>query len=264
MAKAKDWKADLQKVLSEYNTLAMRANKRMLRLERYSDPSHPMYRPEAKHAKQWAYKKAQRNIQDVYGPDATRWREKVKLKPETQKEARDLFYHIKGILNQVQGFLSSATSTLSGGEGSKGIRKVYDNRTNTINERYLAPYGEEFTPQELAKFFQSKKQAKLQTDVGSDFMYVVAAKLKKQPTSKKDIREYLQDHIDINEITEADLEALDLESKEELLDQIENGNHIAELRKLMAFVQTHDDPVLRDKLLSALDAGITNRNIFKS
>ena len=208
--------------------------------------------------------KAQRNIQDVYGPEATRWREKVKLKPESQKEARDLYYHVKGILNQVQGFLSAATSTLAGGEGSKGIRSVYDNRTNTINERYLSQYGEEFTPNDLAKFFQSKKQDRLMKIVGSDFMFVVAAKLKKMPTSKNEIRDYLKDHIDIEYLTDRDLQELDLESKQDAMDMIEQSSHIAELRKLMAFTEAHDDPVLKDKLYEALNNKITNRNIFRS
>lgn len=264
MTKRQDWSARVKEEIAAYRKLAKRANQRMLRIERYSDPTDKMYRPEAKGMKGFAYKIAQRNIKNIFGPKETRFKENIKA-PTDQAKAKELFYQLRTMSKSVSTFLESSSSTLAAGIGTKGIRAVQDKRTATINRKYIEKYGMEgLTTAELSKVFASKKFQKMVDDAnyGSDYVYVVAATVKQIPTSKSEIREFLNNHIDIDDITEQDLKDADITDKDQVLDILENSNKVAELRKLFHFVEMVDSPILNEKIADAIAEGYTRKNLF--
>lgn len=264
MTKRQDWLSRLNDEIAEYRTLAKRANQRMLRIERYSDPTDKMYRPEAKGMKGFAYKIAQRNIKNIFGPSAKRFKENLKA-TQNQELAKEMLYQIRAMKKAAAAFLESASSTLAAGIGTKGIRAVQDKRTETINRKYIEKYGMEgLTTAELSKVFASKKFQKMVDDkqYGSDYVYVIAATVKQIPTSKSEIREFLEQHIDLIDITEQDLKDAGILSREQALDILENSNKVAELRKLFRFVKMVDSPILNDKIADAIAGGYTRNNLF--
>ena len=264
MTKRQDWSARVKEEIAAYRKLAKRANQRMLRIERYSDPKDKMYRPEAKGMKGFAYKIAQRNIKNIFGPKETRFKENIKA-PTDQAKAKELFYQLRSMTKAVTSFLESASSSLGKAEGTPGLRSVQDKRTQTINERYIEKYGMEgLTTAELSKVFASKKFQKMIDDAnyGSSYVYVIAATVKQIPTSKSEIREFLNNHIDIDDITEQDLKDADITDKDQVLDILENSNKVAELRKLFHFVEMVDSPILNEKIADAIAEGYTRKNLF--
>ena len=264
MTKRQDWLSRLNDEIAEYRTLAKRANQRMLRIERYSDPTNKMYRPEAKGMKGFAYKIAQRNIKNIFGPGAKRFKENLKA-TQNQELAKEMIYQVRAMKKAAAAFLKSVSSTLAAGIGTKGIRAVQDKRTQTINDRYIEKYGMEgLTTDELSKVFASKKFQKMVEDkqYGSDYVYVIAATVKQIPTSKSEIREFLEQHIDLIDITEQDLKDAGILNREQALDILENSNKVAELRKLFRFVKMVDSPILNDKIADAIAAGYTRKNLF--
>lgn len=262
MTKRQDWSARVKEEIAVYRKLAKRANQRMVRIERYSDPTSGQYRPEAKGMKGFAYKIAQRNIKNIFGSRATRFKENIKA-PSNEAAAKDLFYQLRSMTKAVTSFLESASSSLGKAKGTPGLRSVQDKRTQTINERYVEKYGGDgFTTAELGKFFASKKFEKLVQQYGSDYIFIIAATVKELPTSKKEIRDFLENHIDIDDLTEQDLKDADILDKDQALDILENSNKVAELRKLFHFVEMVDSPILNEKIADAIAGGYTRKNLF--
>lgn len=265
------WIARIKELNKEYGRLAGTANKRLERIEKYSDPRNKMYQEKYKELKEFSYKKAARFISEVFGKKKARFRESIsptKKDRESLSHAYETYRKLSTALGAVKSFLETDTSTVAGGrltgidfEQSPGFKSVLENRAETISGRYMAEYGEEFSATELQKFFQAKKNEALKKAVGSSYMYVVAAKMKKLPISKKEIREYLNEHIDIKDITNRDLKLMGMKDLKEVKNVLAHGK-IADLRKLNAFVQASGDPVLMEKMIKAYEEGVMEKNVF--
>lgn len=264
-----DWKAKLTDLLKEYRPIAKRSNQRMLRLERYADPKNKMYRPEAKDALKFAYRKAQSAIHALLGPDKKRFKENIKV-PESNKAARDRYYKVQALLRSLQEFDTSSSSTLNplrDEEGriiKEGLRDVLDRRSQTIYDNYIKPFGgdDPLTPEDLSKFFASRKFEKFKDKVGSTQMFIVAAEIKKIPTSKADIKEYLKDHIDIDNLSADDIREYKDILNDNNLNDIDQINKIDELRKFFNFVEFTDSEILNDIISDSLKNRFNAKTIF--
>ena len=127
---------DRKELVKEFKRNARVANLRLQRLEEYAEESGFSV------ATAWGYRKAMRDIHKISGENADRF----DVTPPT--DDRELF-----LLNQkIMEFLDSPTSTKA------GIKRVYIQKADTINERY----GTNFTWQELAKFMESETFSKLE------------------------------------------------------------------------------------------------------
>lgn len=260
----KNWEAEWKKVSAESRKLAKRANQRLVRLEKYSE------REGMGDITKFAYAKAQQYIKTNLGVGRSgkgRYKENVKLydistgsKELTGEELYKANVMIqRQRIKAMQEFLASQSSTLGQsrtGPKTEGIAKIYDKRTRTLNEKIRQRYGAEFeyTDNDLKRFFDSKKQAKLEKIVGSDMMFVVAKVIKKNnlKTNKRDLQKFMKNHIDLGQydITEADLEAQKGESYQDYLTRMQN------------FMDLTGDDVLNDMVIKALKAGINVNNIF--
>ena len=268
-----DWEKRYQEAAKEARKLAKRANQRMVRLERYAT------RKGMSKLLKYAYKVAQSDIKALYGKegDNLRFTENQKLIDVPGKEGSDLYkanyLQLQAKIKAMNTFLESESSTLnpikegrhkvivdeSGKrikteelETKPGFLQTYDKRTQTIYDRYIKKYGidgTELSPEDLRRFFESRKQAKLQDLVGSDQMFIVAGLMKKNniKSNKRDMAKFIKKHLDltgrIDEKRYEDAAAM-LDDFDALLD-LTNGNEI-----------------LSDKLQKAIKEHINVDNIF--
>lgn len=258
--KMKDWESEWKSIAAESRRLAKRANQRMKRLEDYSE------REGLSNIKKYAYAKAEEYIKHNLGvgkKGVPRFKEHIKLyniNDGTKELTGQALYKANVMIQRhrikaMEEFLGSESSTLGqsrSGPKTEGIKNIYDKRTQTINEKFLNEYGLEMTEQDLKRFFESKKQAKLEKDVGSPRMFVVASIIKKYnlKTNKKDLEKFLKNHIDLNQYKEADLAARKGEGYKDYLDRVRD------------YMQFTDDQVLNDMVIKALKSGINADNIF--
>lgn len=127
---------------AEYKTLTMRADKRLQRLEKY------MQRPGYETLSKGAYARAMRDIEVWSGKGHKRFGTKA---PENVEE-------LQAKINDIKAFLRSDTSTLKPGIDTHGYAvSVYEKQAQTFNNRY----GGDFTWQELANYYGSKKADKI-------------------------------------------------------------------------------------------------------
>lgn len=127
---------------AEYRTLTMRADKRLQRLEKY------MQRPGYETLSKGAYARAMRDIAIWSGKGHKRFGTKA---PESVEE-------LQAKINDIKAFLRSDTSTLNPGIDTQGYAvSVYEKQAQTFNNRY----GGDFTWQELANYYGSKKADKI-------------------------------------------------------------------------------------------------------
>lgn len=112
--------------------LAMQSNKRLQRLNQYAEREH------MKGIKNYAYKQAMRDIQSETLSWGRPGAKTYGLSMPADKKA------LQSKINSMVKFLESPTSTLT------GIKKIYQERANTINERY----GTNFTWEELANYYE--------------------------------------------------------------------------------------------------------------
>ena len=142
----KDWKKEWEAVSKESRKLAKRANQRLVRLEHYSE------REGLSEILKFAYANAQEYIGKNLG--GKRYKEHVKLydvSDGTKNLTGDALYKANVMIQRnrikaMQEFLGSESSTLGqsrAGVKTKGIRAIFDKRTNTINEKFLKKYGVE-------------------------------------------------------------------------------------------------------------------------
>lgn len=258
-SKKKDWKAEWEAVSKESRKLAKRANQRLVRLEQYSE------REGMSEILKFAYKKAQDYISHNLG--GKRYKEHVKLydiSDGTKQLSGEALYRAnvqiqRQRIKAMEEFLGSASSTLGqsrSGPKTIGIKAIYDKRTRTINEKILAKYGLEMTDKDLKRFFDSKKQAKLEKLVGSTRMFVVAAVLKKQNVkgSRRELENFVKNHVDLeqykDEIKPEDLDMKKRESRKDYIDRLDK------------YIKYTDDKVLDDFVSKALKEGINVKNIF--
>lgn len=137
----------------------------------------------------------------------------------------------------------------------------------TINQKFLSKYGLELSDTDLQRFFEAKKQQKLQDEYGSSFMFIIAATMKKYnlESNKRALQKFFKEHIDLKDlakkqgITEDQAKDLvklqrDQEGKIESRDEYMN--------RLMEFVDLTGDPVLNTYVQDALKEGLNVRNLF--
>ena len=147
-----------------YRRLAKTADQRLVRLESYE---HDKY---FKPATQWAYAKAQKDIQKWQnkGPEDKRLRfNTAPPKGEEQLLAK---------INDIKSFLQSPTST------KQGIINVYKKRADTLNRKY----GTQFTWQSLAKYYESGQAEAWDAKFGSKTALKTIAQLQKQDKKVKE------------------------------------------------------------------------------
>ena len=268
-----DWEKRYQEAAKEARKLAKRANQRMVRLEQYAK------RKGMSKILKYAYKVAQGDIKALYGKEGNnlRFTENQKLIDVPGKEGSALYManylQLQAKIKAMNTFLESESSTLnpikegrhkvivdeSGKrikteelETKPGFLQTYDKRTQTIYDNYIKKYGidgTELSPEDLRRFFESRKQAKLQDLVGSDQMFIVAGLMKKNniKSNKRDMAKFIKKHLDltgrIDEKRYEDAAAM-LDDFDALLD-LTNGNEI-----------------LSDKLQRAIKEHINVDNIF--
>lgn len=269
----KDWKKEYEKIAAESRKLAKRANQRLVRLEQYSK------REGYKQITKYAYSEAAEYIKTNLGIGKSgkpRFKEFIKLYDNisdgTKNLTGDELYKANVMIQRnrikaMESFLASESSTLGesrSGPKTKGIKAIYDQRTQTINDKITGAYGAElgnYTPNELKRFFESKKQAKLEKIVGSDMMFVVAKVMKKEglKTRKRELEKYFKEHIKLKDykseankdgLTESDLKTRKGEGYKEYID------------RLGKYVQYTGDEVLNQMINKALKEGINKDNIF--
>lgn len=144
-----------------YKRLAKQADQRLVRIEELSGLRGKPPVAGYEEAYKYAYRKAldmldqgTRFNANIPKPGTFEWRERV---------------------NAMREFLSSPTSTKS------GIKQVYENRVNTLNDRY----GTNFTWSELADFFHSGDFGKLRKQgYGSKVIMKAMGKIQQAQTDK--------------------------------------------------------------------------------
>lgn len=265
MSKRINWIKKVQDLADQMRKDFKAANQRMVRIERYSDPNSKQYKREYRHMKDYAYRIAQRNISNITGKqgDKLRFKEKVTASKD-QEKAKAQYYDLLKMQKAAEQFLGSASSTLKKVGKKPGLIDVYDKRTNTINDKFVKNFGlEGFTEPELSKFFESKKFEKLKTEYGSQQMFQVAAVVNKLPTSKKEIAEYLQHHIDVDSLTPQDYADAKVIGKQEVEQIIKAGDRIEDLRKLLKLVKFTDSEILNSVIAESIsELRLSTKNLF--
>ena len=255
----KDWKQEWEVISKISRKLAKRANQRLVRLERYSQRSG------YSNIKKYAYEKAQEYILDTFGVGKSgkpRFKEHVKMidlqdskgnkLPENELFKKNVMIQRQRV-KAMEEFLGSQSSTLGqarSGPKTMGIKKIYEKRAQTITDKFLKAYGLEMSENDLKRFFDSKKQAKLEKIVGSTQMFVIAAIMKKQNIrgSRKELEEYVKTHVQVDDPSELDMKPR--ETRAQYLD------------RLTDYLNYTEDPILNKKITNALKDGINARNIF--
>lgn len=168
---------------AEYRRLAKRADQRLLRLERISDPERPEYNPMYASVKEYAYKRAMRDIRAWSGENAKRFNTEI---PSNTNR-------LKAKIADIKRFLESASSTIGKTKETKGIAKIYEERAKTINEKF----DTNFKWQDLTKFFESGlwKKVKNSDDFSSDADFQTIANMK---SNFKEVRQAIKDDEEVN------------------------------------------------------------------
>ena len=269
-----DWEAEWKSIQKESRKLAKRANQRLVRLERAAK------KPGMDKILKYAYKSAMADIKTLGSdvkeskgklvPKKPRFKENVKLvdafdtagkilKGNAMFKANVQLQRTK--IKMMKEFLGAASSTIGQGisgaaEGLNktiGIKRIWDKSTKTINEKYLSQYDLRMSDNDMKRFFESKKQAKLEKLVGSGRMFIVAAYIKKNniKTNKRDLEKFLKEHIDLNKLDDPEeIKARKGENYKEYLDRLDK------------YIKYTGDEVLDDMIKKALKNGVNVNNLF--
>lgn len=160
--------ANYVNLLSEYNKLAKKADRRMRNLEKLSQE------PGFQNVTKYAYARAKRDIEAWTPPGGN-----DKL-PRWQRNAPADTRTLKAKIKDIESFLKAPTST------KRGILDVYKKRVDTINKRY----GTSFTWQDLAEYFDTGLKDK--TDkYGSKTVLLAIGRIQK---SKEQVLEDFMNH----------------------------------------------------------------------
>ena len=249
----------------ESRKLAKRANQRLVRLERAAQ------RPGMENILKYAYKSAVTDIKTLgKSTGKPRFKENVKLVDAFDSAGKlltgqDMYKQNvqkqRSKIKMMKEFLGAASSTIGKGisgkaegiERSIGIKKVWDKSTQTINEKYLSQYDLKMSDNDMKRFFDSKKQAKLEKLVGSRRMFIVAAYIKKNniKTNKRDLEKFMKEHIDLSKLDDPEeIKARKGESYKEYLDRLDK------------YIKYTGDEVLDDMVKKALKNGVNVNNLF--
>lgn len=175
-----------------YRRLAKAADQRMVRLERYKDDQYFHV------AQNWAYARAKKDIQ--------KWNKgKIPDKYRFNVDMPKTFEGLVSKISDIQGFLSSPTSTKA------GIIEVYKKRADTVNKRY----GTKFTWKQLAKYYDSGQAKLWDKKFGSKTALRTIAQIQK---NKKQIIE------DIKEADKKDLKVDDSMLKQTVNKALKDNN----------------------------------------
>lgn len=173
-------KTDLRNELEkEYKRLAKQADQRLVRLEQYAKQT------KFKGVLEFAYKVAMRDIKAWGGSKAKRFNIKA---PENTNQ-------LKAKIADIKKFLSADSSTLRATKTNKGVLSIYERRAKTLNEKY----GTNFSWQDLAKFFDSSINEKLDAQMSSDAkMEAIAVIQHNKEAVRKAIKASGEKHIDVD------------------------------------------------------------------
>lgn len=262
----KDWESEWKKIAAESRKLAKRANQRLVRLERAAE------KPGMENILKYAYKTAVADTKTLGKTKGkSRFKENVKLVDIYDKNGKlitgpEMFR--KNVMSQKQKikmmkeFLGSASSTIGaarsgikeGIDRSIGVKRIWDKTTKTINKKFLKDYDLRMSDNDMKRFFDSRKQAKLEQLVGSGRMFIVASYIKKHniKTNKRELEKFFKSHIKLEgtDLTAEDLKARKGESYKEYIDRLDE------------YVKYTDDEVLNSYITKALKNGINVNNIF--
>ena len=161
----------------EYRRLAKRADQRLVRLEQLAEQA------EYKGIKEFAYKRAQRDIRSWSGENATRFN--TAPPSNTNK--------LKAKIADIKRFLESASSTIGATKETRGIKQIYQDRANTINERY----DTNFNWKDLARLFESGIWKKIKSsdsyDSKTDFQTIANMK-----ANFKEVKQAIRNDKEVN------------------------------------------------------------------
>lgn len=162
-------------LLDEYKLLAMRADKRLQRLEKY------MKREQYKNLGQFAYARAVRDIEVWSGKGHKRFLTKPPTNDKGEIDERAL----RAKINDIKSFLRADTSTVMPGKDTRGYSaKTYAKMATTFNKRY----GANLTWQELAQFYESKTAEKISKSIiASKSVAIALGKFKELQKKDKSI-----------------------------------------------------------------------------
>lgn len=132
---------DREELLKVYRTAAKAADQRLVRLERLTQEEN------FKVADKWAYARAQRDIKDWSGEDATRFN----VAPPGSNQG------LSAKIEDIRSFLKAETSTKS------GIKQTFVEKAKTINKEY----GTSFKWDQVGKFFTSESWKQIAERYGS-------------------------------------------------------------------------------------------------
>lgn len=249
----KNWEKEWERTAAKSRKLAKRANQRMKRLEDYA--KKPGYSSITK----YAYARAEEYIREyVKKTGKPRFTEKVRLDKNIKGDNAEEVYKKnvqkqRMIIKAMEEFLGSQSSTIGSsrsGEKTKGIKAIYDKRAQTITDRFLKNYGYSMSADDLKRFFDSKKQAKLEKEYGSQQMFIIASVIKKEKIggSRKELEKYVKTHVVVDDPSE--LEMKKTESRAQYLERMRDKLNYT------------NDKVLNDIITNALQDGFNANNLF--
>ena len=261
-----DWEARYKAIAAENRKLAKRANQRLVRLERAAKARG------MKSILNYAYKSAMKDIKSTGKKGKQRFKENITLVDiadqngvlKGSKLYKANYLRQLTVNKMMKEFLGSATSTIGQGLSDAaaginktiGIQRIWDKTNKTINEKYLQDYDLRMSDNDMKRFWESKKQAKLEKEVGSARMFAVAAVMKKYNLAgnKREYEKFLKDHVNFEDagISKEDIKSV---KGEKFADYV---NRVSEYAKYT------DDEVLNDYVNKALKSGVNVRNIFIS
>lgn len=268
MASQKNWEEEWNVISALSKKLAKRANQRLVRLERAAS------RPGMSSILKYAYKSAQADTKTLGKTKGKpRFKENEKLVEGYDKNGKRLTgpqlykYNVmrqRAKIKLMKEFLGSASSTIGaarsgikeGIDRTIGIKRIWDKSTKTINKKYLKEYDLRMSDNDMKRFFDSKKQAKLEKEVGSGRMFIVAAYIKKNnlKTNKRDLEKWLKANINLSD---TDLTAEDLKGRK-------GENYKQMLDRLDEYIDFTGDEVLDDYIKKALKKGMNVNNLFNA
>ena len=156
-----------------FRRLAKQSDQRLVRLEKLEKEKG------FENVTQWAYANAMYDIKAMHGDDAKRFN----LAPKRLASGEFSEKNMQMQIAVMKKFLLSPTSQKS------TIVKSYKNRANTINKQY----GTDFTWQELANFFDTDMDKKLDLQYGSKVkMKAIGMIQRNQWKTKEDIEESIR------------------------------------------------------------------------
>lgn len=249
----KDWKKEWEQTAAKARKLAKRANQRMVRLE--NKAKQKGYSSITK----YAYARAEDYIRNfIKKTGKPRFKENVKLDKNIKGDDADEVFKknvqkIRMDIKALEEFLGSESSTIGesrSGPKTKGIKAIYDKRAQTITDEFLKKHGLKMDANDLKRFFDSKKQAKLEKDYGSQQMFIIAAIIKKENIrgSRKELEKYVKTHVEVNDPSELNMK--------------KNESRAQYLERMRDKLNYTNDKVLNDIITNALQDGFSASNLF--